>query len=204
MRHLMQRDEPAGIYRERESKMFISAVDTHLDIAPRKSEPQTIADTVMQLLVQAGHAVMRDQDEALRCIEKARTLARAWRNGENPPEIVPYRGGLAPWQLERVKEFVDENLTSTIRISELAKCVSLSDSYFFQAFRRSIGQSPHSYVTERRILRAQQMMVHTDQPLSQIALECGLADQPHLTRLFRCHVGTSPALWRKACCAQAR
>ncbi len=36
------------------------------------------------------------------------------------------------------------------------------------------------------------------QALSIIAVECGLADQAHLTRLFRRIVGESPAAWRRA------
>jgi AraC-like DNA-binding protein len=107
------------------------------------------------------------------------------------------RGGLAPWQLQRVKTYIAEHLITSIRISDLAACVRLSDSYFFQAFRQSLGQSPHGYITACRIGCAQEMMIRTNLPLTQIALDCGLADQPHLTRLFRHHVGTSPALWRK-------
>jgi AraC-like DNA-binding protein len=46
--------------------------------------------------------------------------------------------------------------------------------------------------------RAQGLMLSTDKPLSEIAAECGLADQPHFTRLFRRVVGESPAAWRRA------
>jgi len=41
-------------------------------------------------------------------------------------------------------------------------------------------------------------MLSTNKPLSEIAAECGLADQAHLTRLFRKVVGESPAVWRRA------
>jgi len=37
----------------------------------------------------------------------------------------------------------------------------------------------------------------TDKPLAEIALDCGLTDQPHLTRLFRRVVGMSPGAWRR-------
>jgi AraC-like DNA-binding protein len=37
----------------------------------------------------------------------------------------------------------------------------------------------------------------TDDPLSQIALDGGFTDQPHLTRLFRRIVGVTPAAWRR-------
>jgi AraC-like DNA-binding protein len=41
-------------------------------------------------------------------------------------------------------------------------------------------------------------MLSTMRPLSEIAVDCGLADQAHLTRLFRKIVGESPAAWRRA------
>jgi AraC family transcriptional regulator len=49
----------------------------------------------------------------------------------------------------------------------------------------------------RRILRAQKLMLTSRLPLSQVAVECGLCDQAHLTRLFRRIVGTSPCAWRR-------
>jgi AraC-like DNA-binding protein len=41
-------------------------------------------------------------------------------------------------------------------------------------------------------------MLLTDKSLAEIALECGLADQPHLTKTFRRIVGMSPGAWRRA------
>ena len=41
-------------------------------------------------------------------------------------------------------------------------------------------------------------MLSTDAPLSEIALDCGLADQAHLSRLFRRIVGETPRAWRRA------
>ncbi|WP_225890025.1 helix-turn-helix domain-containing protein [Indioceanicola profundi] len=49
----------------------------------------------------------------------------------------------------------------------------------------------------QRIERAKHLMLTTDEPLARIALDCGLADQSHLTRLFRTRVGMSPQSWRR-------
>ena len=93
---------------------------------------------------------------------------------------------------------MDSNLDTTIRNKDLAAIARLSDSQFNLAFRKSVGQSPHEYVIRRRIERAQGLMLSTDKSLSEIAIECGLADQPHFTRLFGRVVGQSPAVWRRA------
>jgi len=108
------------------------------------------------------------------------------------------RGGLAPWQVRKVLAHIEENLDATVRNQDLAELARLSTFHFNVAFRRSVGESPHGYIIRRRIDRAQRLMLATEKPLSDIAAECGLADQAHLTRLFRRIVGESPAAWRRA------
>jgi len=53
------------------------------------------------------------------------------------------------------------------------------------------------YIQRRRVVRAQQMMLLSDQPLSQIAVACGFADQAHYCRVFRDIIGLSPNAWRR-------
>lgn len=107
------------------------------------------------------------------------------------------RGGLAPWQIRRVKSYVESNLDKTIRIQELADIARLSCFHFCRAFRASVHQSPHGYVTQRRVARASVLMLTTRASLCNIAVDCGLADQAHFTRLFRKVVGESPGAWRR-------
>ena len=113
-----------------------------------------------------------------------------------PPDAVG--GGLAPWQIRKVSSYIDAQLSRSIRNEELAALVRLNTSHFGRAFRTSFGQPPHDYVIRRRIERAQGLMLSTDAPLSDIAFDCGLADQSHLTRLFRRIAGESPRAWRRA------
>lgn len=106
-------------------------------------------------------------------------------------------GGLAPWQIRKVAAYINNNLGTTIRMREIAAQARLSTSYFSRAFRASFGASPHSYIVQKRIMRTQQLMMTTDASLAQIALDCGLSDQPHFSNLFRRHVGVSPNNWRR-------
>jgi AraC family transcriptional regulator len=107
------------------------------------------------------------------------------------------RGGLAPWQLRRVTQMIDSRIAETIRVGDLAASVCLCPSYFCRAFRQSAGETPHAYVVRRRIAFAMNSMLSTPKTLSEIAIDCGFADQPHLTRMFRRIVGMSPAAWRR-------
>jgi AraC family transcriptional regulator len=105
--------------------------------------------------------------------------------------------GLAPWQRARIATYVEANLTERLSTVQLAALVRLSTSHFCRAFKADLGCSPHQYVIRRRIVRSKTLMLETEVSLAQIALECGLADQAHLSRLFRRRVGMSPSAWRR-------
>ena len=115
-----------------------------------------------------------------------------------PGVATAIRGGLAPWQVRRVTEYIEEHLSSTIRLQDLAGIARLSHSHFCRAFKESTGHPAHAYVMRRRVHRAQRLMLTTPESLSQIAALCGMADQAHFCKLFRRLVGESPNAWRRA------
>jgi AraC family transcriptional regulator len=107
------------------------------------------------------------------------------------------RGGLPAWQTRRVFAHVEANLCRRIAIRELARLLGLSASHFCRAFKCTFGVSPRDYVLRRRIEVAQGLMLTTSEPLSSIAVSCGMCDQPHFTRSFHRIVGATPHTWRR-------
>ena len=108
------------------------------------------------------------------------------------------RGGLPAWQARRVFAHVEANLCRRIPIRELAGLLNLSASHFCRAFKCTFGVSPRDYVLRRRIEVAQGLMLATSEPLSSIAVRCGMCDQPHFTRSFRRLAGETPYTWRRS------
>ena len=107
------------------------------------------------------------------------------------------RGGLAPWQRRKIDRYVREHLERPVQIDELAEQIPLSVSHFCRAFKETFGDTPHAYLIRLRVETAQEMMLATAEPLSQIALASGFADQAHLSKQFRRVVGDSPSAWRR-------
>jgi AraC family transcriptional regulator len=167
-----------------------------------QQRPATLS-VAIRLLCFAVEALSRNQDETYQYIERAIGLLKAECDRRDAAELdrssapKPMLRRLAPWQLNRVAGFIESNLASTIRIQDLAAVTHLSTRQFSRAFRSTIGQSPYAHIMRHRVEYAQEVMLRTDRPLSQIALDCGLADQAHLTRLFRRLVGVSPGVWRR-------
>jgi AraC-like DNA-binding protein len=108
------------------------------------------------------------------------------------------RGGLAPWQERLVKDLLLDDLASDTSLSELARACGISSRHFTRAFRATNGLPPHRWLLQRRVERAKFLLENSSSGISEIARECGFADQSHLTRLFRQLIGTTPAAWRRS------
>ena len=108
-------------------------------------------------------------------------------------------GKLAGWQVKRLRTYVDSHLCESIPVSDLSGIARRSTAHFCRAFKRTFGQTPHAYVTARRLHRARSLMLESGEPLSAIALLCGFTDQAHLSKLFRQHTGETPGAWRRRC-----
>jgi len=106
------------------------------------------------------------------------------------------RGGLPPRALRRVREYVIAHIEENISIQALASMVGLSRFHFTRAFKQSEGVTPHRYLLQCRVKRAQELLAATELPLSEIALAAGFSDQSHCSRRFRELVGITPSRYR--------
>ena len=157
------------------------------------------SEMVSKLLAAATATLDTDRDAAKACIQRAADLVRksCIREGKEVRGSFAARGGLALWQKRRVAAYIAANLSSCIRAANLAHAAGLSTGHFFRAFRESFGEPPLAYVTKQRIRRCQELLLSSRASLSEIALDCGMCDQPHLTRVFRRFVGVNPGAWRR-------
>jgi AraC-like DNA-binding protein len=157
---------------------------------------QLVANSVAKLLETARREFERDQEAAKASLVTASHILQAEIercSGANGSA----RGGLAAWQILRVRAYIDGNLHRTIHIRDLSAVARRSPAHFSRKFKLSVGESPHAYVVARRLERACHLMMTSAESLSEIALSVGFSDQAHLCRLFRQAFGQSPANWRR-------
>ncbi len=119
---------------------------------------------------------------------------------DKPADAIPShqqaRGGLPPRALRRVREYITAHLERNISVEALAAIVGLSMFHFARAFKQSEGVTPHRFLLQCRVRRAQELLAGTDLPLSEIALAAGFSDQSHCARRFREFVGITPSRYR--------
>ena len=105
-------------------------------------------------------------------------------------------GGLSGWKIKRVVGFIEKRIGSKVMVADLARECRISNSHFSRSFKMSFGQTLGGYLRAARVGRAKYLMQATDDPLSQIAIDCGFCDQAHLCRSFVNIVGVTPHSWR--------
>jgi AraC-like DNA-binding protein len=105
-------------------------------------------------------------------------------------------GGLSPGAMRRVREYIEAHLSDSIDLVTLAAVAGLSIHHFARGFKQSAGVTPHHYLTQKRVERAQDMLAKTDLSLSEIAYAVGFSDQSHLARHFRQMLGITPGQFR--------
>ena len=106
---------------------------------------------------------------------------------------VAYRGGLPGYRLRRVLDYIGDNLSDDLSLSELAGVAGMSAHYFAELFRKSTGHSPHRYVLLQRIDHAKQSLCERGTSVIEAALAAGFENPSHFARVFRKFVGTSPS-----------
>jgi len=176
------------------------AAETHLAVrriaATSLWSGDLVAAEVGRLLEDVRITLDRDLGAATKTAERLAALLAS-----KLPEhsrSAPARGGLAPWQKTKIRNYIGDRLAEPLPLKDLAKLVSLSASHFGRAFKESFGERPHDHITRTRVEQAQSLMLTTPESLSQISLACGFADQAHLCRRFRQVTGTTPGAWRRS------
>jgi AraC family transcriptional regulator len=106
-------------------------------------------------------------------------------------------GGLASWQFQRARDFMNANLAGDPSIAEVANECRLSSSYFTRAFKQTTGTPPYRWLTKQRVERAKELLRDPGRELADIAQLCGFVDQSHFSRVFSRSEGHSPGRWRR-------
>ncbi len=115
--------------------------------------------------------------------------------GSAPPPV--QHGGLAPWQLRRVRDHVEEYLARDIPLAELSALVRLSSYHFCRAFARSTGLPPHRWIQTRRIEHAKALLARPEGTILEVAAQVGYDNPGHFAKVFRKLVGMTPREFRR-------
>lgn len=100
-------------------------------------------------------------------------------------------------EMQVVIDAVASDLAADWSVAKLAALLDLSPFHFSRAFKRSLGTTPHAYVTAQRMERAASLTRRTGTSFSEIAAETGYSSPAHFSQSFRRYWGVTPMAYRK-------
>ncbi|WP_210529557.1 GlxA family transcriptional regulator [Rubellimicrobium arenae] len=109
---------------------------------------------------------------------------------------VQARHGTRNSTLVRAVKIFEERLEAPPRPCEVAAELGISTRQLERLFDRHLGTSPKRYAMELRLHRARNLIVQSEQSLSEIAMASGFNSTSHFSRVFRERYGISPGSQR--------
>ncbi len=133
--------------------------------------------------------------------EVAATIARRMvmpphRDGGQAQYVSPPAGPPADDWLAGLQDWVVANLDRPLALADLADHVGVSPRTLTRRFERSLGTSPGQWVVQRRLARAQELLVGGDASVEQVARAVGFGAAVTLRHHFRRHLRTTPTAYR--------
>ena len=94
------------------------------------------------------------------------------------------------------KQIVEANLFSQLSVEELAQQTNLSISSFKRDFAKLYNDTPASYIKNRRLEKAAELLLVSNERISEIAFDCGFNDVANFTKSFSEKYHTTPTNYR--------
>lgn len=98
---------------------------------------------------------------------------------------------------QKAKEYIDNNYSYDIRISDIARHVGIDRTYLYKIFMEQENISPKQYLLQHRIRAAAQMLCSSSYTITEIAFSCGFKDAPAFCNYFKKYIGSTPRVFRK-------
>lgn len=138
-----------------------------------------------------------DRVELARVLNKVKEKLNSSKENGQQPDACDKEDEKERLLIRKVKELVNDCLDQDISLQFLAERVYLHPKYLSDMFKRETGQNLSDYVTERRMLKARQLLKETTLKVPDISLMCGFANHKYFRALFKQHTGYTPTDFRE-------
>ncbi|WP_299154904.1 helix-turn-helix domain-containing protein [uncultured Tateyamaria sp.] len=106
-------------------------------------------------------------------------------------------GGNAVVQFEKMLRYVAEHYADGINSSNVAQVAGVSTNYAILLFKKMLGRTIKSHITDMRIAHSQMLLAETDQKIVTISMDCGFGSVSAFYEAFSERTSVSPAVFRR-------
>lgn len=94
--------------------------------------------------------------------------------------------------VEKSLSYIKEHITDDLSLEKVAKAMSFSPIHFHNTFKAAVGKTLRDYIEEQRIKKAINLLLTTNNSLTQIAYECGFSSQSYFSYVFKRRMKMTP------------
>lgn len=105
--------------------------------------------------------------------------------------------GHSEGMVNKVVQYMNDNLERRLTVGELAGFAGYSESYFYRQFMRKMSISPIEYFIRLKINKAAVLLLKTNMSIAQIAAKLAFGSTDYFSRAFRKELGISPSEFRR-------
>ncbi len=102
-------------------------------------------------------------------------------------------------RLYQAREYMDAHLGRHITLQQIALAACFSTHHFLRLFKQAFRETPHQYLTRKRLERACELLIRTQRPITTICTDIGFESLGSFSWLFRKRFGISPDTYRRTC-----
>ena len=183
---------------------LVSALDSELGFRPKGELRLQLhfqdpaAQQLMTLLLADAHEGFLTERLYTECLAHTLAVRMLYRGRRSRPET--NKRGVSALPAHVLRRIIERMrcFSCDLSLQALANESGYSRVHFVRMFRTATGYSPHSYLLNLKLERAQQLLRNPSMSLIDIALDCGFSSHSHMSRLFHKIVGVTPSAYRRS------
>lgn len=154
------------------------------------SDPTTYDNTLtlMQSIVRNKHRMLCDRIESRGILYQL--ISKFLKYAKPKIEINDSR-------IQKCIAYIRRHIDVNIKIEDLAMQANVSKDHFIRMFKKETRMTPMQYISQKKIEKAQLLLITEDKTVKEIAFMLSYNDQSYFNRLFKKHTGISPLNYRK-------
>ncbi|MEG0238228.1 MAG: response regulator [Clostridium sp.] len=99
--------------------------------------------------------------------------------------------------IENALSYIDGHVEDNINLDSIAAICNLSPCYFSKLFKKEVGVNFKTYINDKKIEKAKEVLKSTDTPILNIAIDLGFDDCGYFIRVFKKVLGVTPKKYRE-------
>jgi len=100
-------------------------------------------------------------------------------------------------RIHKCLQYIHENTDKDISLAELADIACITENHLIRLFKKEMDCTPLKYINLKKIEKAQLLLLTTNIPIRDIALELSFDNISYFNRIFKFHTGKTPGEYKR-------